>query len=96
MFFSLFFYVSQSHTGEHRRKDTGKINVLLQIWHASIYSSHCVTLDCRSSVWCYSTGDRTKVRLTFSRAAQGMCKQSSVSTVHQITNLFVLYIDSLC
>lgn len=54
-------------------------------------SSHCVCLDCRSSVWCNSTGDGTKVRLTFSGAAQGMYKQSSVQTMSQITKLFLLY-----
>lgn len=65
--------------------------------HAFIHvcSSHCVCLDGRSSVWCNSTGDSTKVRLTFSGAAQGMYKQSSVQTMSQITKLFLLNIDSL-
>lgn len=98
MFFSLFFYVSQSHTGKHRRQDTGKTNAFVHIcvcMHLYIYvcSSHCVCLDGRSSVWCNSTGDSTKVRLTFSGAAQGMYKQSSVRTMSQITKLFLLNID---
>lgn len=63
--------------------------------YTSVCSWHCVVLDCWSSVWCNCTGDGTKVRLTFSRAAQGMCQQTSVRSVSQIANLFVLYLDSL-
>lgn len=109
VFFGLSFNVSQSHTGKHRRQDTGKTNALVQtLWmHAFIYllyvcSSHCIVLDRRSSVCCNSTGDGTKVRLTFSRAAQGMCQQTSVRSISPITNLFVLWIkcdynlNSLC
>ncbi len=82
----------QESTGgktQARQMHLYKLYGCMHLYILYVCSSHCIVSDRRGSVCCNSTGDGTKVRLTFSRAAQGMCQQTSVRSVSSITNLFV-------